>query len=159
MLTRLSRLLGKLEISICLFFLLFIVIGATSRLVLRNFFEGDLVLQTSEWLSTVLPHSVLLLGLAATSLAFSRGRYIRLDLLILRLSEKFQLLILRFSAFGSAVFFAACCFLTLTFLVEDPENDILRFGYLPLFGLISFRAILLLFTAPAYIGNSQDNQR
>ena len=105
MLNRLSRILGKLEISICLFFLVFIVLGAISRLVLRNFFEGDLVLQASEWLSTILPHSVLLLGLAETSLAFSKGRYIRLDLLVLRLSEKFQLWILRFSALGSAIFF------------------------------------------------------
>lgn len=158
MLNRLSRILGKLEISICLFFLLFIVLGAVSRLVLRNFFEGDLVLQASEWLSTILPHSVLLLGLAATSLAFSKGRYIRLDLLILRLSEKFQLWILRFSALGSAIFFAGCSFLTLAFLVEDPENNILRFGYLPLFGLVSLRAILLLFTAATYIGNGQDSQ-
>ena len=55
-------------------------------------------------------------------------------------------------------FFAGCSFLTLAFLVEDPENNILRFGYLPLFGLISFRAILLLFTAAAYIGKSQDSQ-
>jgi len=150
--------LGKLEISICLFFLVFIVLGAVSRLVLRNFFEGDLVLQASEWLSTILPHSVLLLGLAATSLAFSKGRYIRLDLLVLRLSEKFQLWILRLSALSSAIFFAGCSFLTLAFLVEDPENNILRFGYLPLFGLISFRAVLLLFTAANYIGNSQESQ-
>ena len=158
MLNRLSRILGKLEILICLFFLFFLVLGAISRLVLRNFFEGDFVLQASEWLSTILPHSVLLLGLAATSLAFSKGRYIRLDLLVLRLSKKFQLWILRFSAIGSAVFFASCSFLTLAFLVEDPENNILRFGYLPLFGLISFRAILLSFTASTYIGNSQDSQ-
>ena len=158
MLNRLSRILGKLEISICLFFLVFIVLGAVSRLVLRNFFEGDLVLQASEWLSTILPHSVLLLGLAATSLAFSKGRYIRLDLLVLRLSEKFQLWILRLSALSSAIFFAGCSFLTLAFLVEDPENNILRFGYLPLFGLISFRAVLLLFTAANYIGNSQESQ-
>ena len=116
------------------------------------------MLQASEWLSTFLPHSVLLLGLAATSLAFSKGRYIRLDLFVLRFGYQLQLVILRLSALGSAIFFAVCCILAVYFLAEDPENNALRFGYLPLFGLISLRAVVLLFTAPAFVAKGQGSK-
>lgn len=145
---RFDAVLSRFELTLAVGLLFSVALASLFSFLLRNFAAGaPWVNDVSGIIAEALPHLVLMLGFAGSAIGISRNETIRIDLLERFAGEKLKIAVRIITALLTALLLGFFIYLMLVFIEKDHTALTVwaKYGYLPLFLLLTFRTITAIF--------------
>ena len=123
----------------------FTVSSVFYKMIARNFLTSEFAIELSDKISSLIPHTVLILGLLGASIGISRSEVIQIDLLQRFLKARQQ------AVFQAVVYFFTGILLIIFFILAYQSRDLgdknwIMFGYLPALSLLIIKSFIKVFT-------------
>lgn len=120
------KLLLKLETGLLIALLLSMILIAVVQIVMRNIFDSGLF-----WAEAYVRISVLWVALLGAMIGSRSGKHVAIDFLVLKMNEKYRLLVRRFTDFFTAVLCFLIAYHSSIFIQSEYRDAGLAFAKIP----------------------------
>jgi TRAP-type C4-dicarboxylate transport system permease small subunit len=120
------KLLHKTETGLLITLLLSMIVIAVVQIVMRNFFDSGLF-----WAESYVRISVLWVALLGAMIGSRSGKHVAIDFLVLKMSEKYRLMVRRITDLFTAVLCFIIAYHSSVFIHSEYQDGGLAFAKIP----------------------------